>query len=71
MSLVEELKRERERLREDLSRSEEFIELEDFYLEMQKLGVAKSAKYDLPPIDTLGKRFYDIQHSSNKKNSFV
>lgn len=70
MSVVEKLNQESEKLRKELCEKKEFRELESFYEEMKRLGVAKTAKYDLPPADTLGKRFYDIQHSADKK-SFV
>ncbi|MCC6824532.1 MAG: hypothetical protein IT172_02165 [Acidobacteria bacterium] len=68
MSIVKELEKTTEKIQKDLSNNRAFRELEDFYREMKERGVAKTAKYDLPPVDTLGKRFYDIRHSADKKN---
>lgn len=67
MSIVKKLKKEADKIRKNLNSDKEFLELESFYNEMKKSGIAKTAKYDLPPVDTLGKRFYDIQHSADKK----
>lgn len=70
MSIVDKVKEETEKFRKEAGEDKEFRELETFYKEMKERGIAKTAKYDLPPVDTLGKRFYDIQHAADKK-SFI
>lgn len=63
MSIEKQIKQEINKMRKQLDENKDFLELETFYHDMQRLGIARSAKYDLPPVDTLGKRFYEIQHS--------
>lgn len=66
MSIVKELRKQLAETKKSLVTDKDFLRLQDFYSEMKQLGVAKSPTYDLPPLDTLGKRFFDIQHSSEK-----
>ncbi len=68
MSIVEEVKKEIVEQTKTLSKDRDFVRLQDFYAEMKELGVAKSSSYDLPPLDTLGKNFFEIQHSADKKS---
>ncbi|MBL8123887.1 MAG: hypothetical protein JNJ39_07270 [Blastocatellia bacterium] len=67
MSIVDKVKKESEKFRKENGENTEFRDLESFYAEMKRLGIAKTAQYELPPTDTLGKRFYDIQHATDKK----
>ncbi len=38
--------------------SSDYKKFTDFYLEMQREGLVRPKKYDLPPLDTIGKRKY-------------
>jgi hypothetical protein len=42
----------------NFTKSEEYIKLYEFEIKMSKRGIARKKEYDLPPIDTLGKRFF-------------
>ena len=70
MTITEEIQKELEANRESLEKNKEYVRLRDFYDEMEKLGVAKKSEYDLPPLDTIGKRLYDVKHSVYKKRMF-
>ena len=70
MTLVEEIQKEIEEKKESLKDNKEYASLRDFYVEMQELGVAKKPEYDLPPLDTIGRRLYEVKHSVSKKRLF-
>jgi len=38
----------------------EFAKLRDFYVEMQRLGIATKQEYNLPPLDTVGRRLHEL-----------
>lgn len=40
-----------------------FKKLRDFYDEMKREGVATKQEYNLPPIDTVGRRLYEAMTS--------
>ena len=70
MAIVEELQKELEKKKETLEKNKEFVRLREFYAEMQELGVAKKPEYNLPPLDTIGRHLYEINHSVLKKKIF-
>ena len=70
MTLAEEVQKEVEEKKEALKDNKEYKRLRDFYIEMQELGVAKKPEYDLPPLDTIGRKFYGVEHSVSKKKVF-
>lgn len=70
MAIVEEIKKEINERKESLKDNEEYVRLRDFYIEMQELGIVKKAEYDLPPLDTIGRRLYEVRHSASKKKIF-
>lgn len=70
MTIVEEIQKELVEKKELLEKSKGFKELQEFYTEMQELGVAKKPQYDLPPIDTIGRHLYEVRHTANKKRMF-
>ncbi len=70
MAIVEEIQKEIEERKESLKNNEEYVRLRDFYTEMQELGIVKKAEYDLPPLDTIGRRLYEVKHSVPKKKMF-
>ncbi len=70
MTLVEEIQKEVAEKKESLKDNKEYVCLRDFYFEMQKLGVAKKTEYDLPPLDTIGRRLYEVKHTVLKKKMF-
>lgn len=37
---------------------ENYIKMERFYSEMKKLGLIKKQKYDVPLLDTIGRKLY-------------
>ncbi len=65
MTTVEELEKVIKESGEILEKNIDFVKLRDFYEEMQELGVAKRPQYDLPPVDTIGRRLYEIQHRAD------
>jgi hypothetical protein len=67
MTIVEEIQKELIEKKELLGKSEGFEELQEFYTEMQELGIAKKPQYDLPPIDTIGRHLYEVRHTASKK----
>lgn len=48
----------------EMTKRPDFKKLSDFYEEMKREGVALKKEYDLPPLDTVGRRLY--QEVSNK-----
>lgn len=70
MTLVEEIQKEVEEKKESLKDNKEYVRLRDFYVEMQELGLAKKTEYDLPPLDTIGRRLYEVRHTVSKKKMF-
>ena len=45
----------------------EFMELTEFYTEMQRLGIAKQQAYTLPPLDTIGRQLYHLKSQASTK----
>jgi hypothetical protein len=45
----------------ELSKDEQFKQLQEFYQEMQKAGVALKQPYSLPQRDTVGKRLHQLR----------
>jgi hypothetical protein len=70
MTLAEEVKKEIEEKKESLKDNKEYVRLRDFYIEMQELGIAKKPEYDLPPLDTIGRKLYELKHSVARKKMF-
>ncbi len=52
---VETLKRVIKDDKHDFSKDPKFIELRDFYIEMQKAGLAVKQEYNLPNLDLVGR----------------
>lgn len=42
----------------------------DFYEEMKKLGVTKKNEYNIPPIDTVGRRLYELSMVHEKEECY-
>jgi len=70
MTMVEEVEKEISERNESLENDKDYVRLRDFYVEMQELGVAKKPQYDLPPLDTIGRRLYEVRHTTSKKKMF-
>ncbi len=70
MTIVEEVKKEIEEKKETLKNNKEYVRLRDFYIEMQELGVAKKNEYTLPPLDTIGRKLYEVKHSVSKRKLY-
>ncbi len=70
MTMVEEVEKEINERKEALENNKDYVRLRDFYVEMQELGVAKKPQYDLPPLDTIGRRLYEVRHATGKKKIF-
>lgn len=70
MTLVEEVTKEIEEKKEALKDNKEYVRLRDFYNEMQELGVAKKNEYNLPPLDTIGRKLYQVKHSVSKRKLY-
>ncbi len=70
MTIVEEIQKEIEQKKKILEENKEYVRLRDFYNEMQELGIAKKSEYSLPPLDTIGRQFYEIKHCVTKKKMF-
>lgn len=67
MTKVEEVQKVLEDGRSAMERDQSFVELQDFYHEMLELGIASRQKYDLPPLDTVGRHLYEMQHRAEVK----
>ncbi|MFV0387702.1 MAG: hypothetical protein ACK5NT_03015 [Pyrinomonadaceae bacterium] len=67
MAISEELKKELKKKKETMEKNKEYVRLREFYIEMQEIGIAKKAEYDLPPLDTIGRHSYEISHYVPKK----
>jgi hypothetical protein len=48
----------------------EYARLRDFYIEIQELGIAKKPEYDLPLLDTIGRKLYEFKHSVSRRKIF-
>ena len=70
MTLVDEVQKEIEEKKESLRDNKEYVRLRDFYTEMQELGVAKKNEYNLPPLDTIGRKLYEVKHSVSKRKLY-
>ena len=55
MSLKEEIKQIVREDKQDLKNSKDYIKLLEFYQTMVKMGLVKKEKYNIPPMDTIGK----------------
>jgi len=43
---------------DSFSKDKKFQELQEFYEDMKKKGIAKKQEYSLPQLDTIGHNFY-------------
>ena len=53
MKISDEIEATLERVERSLPDQEALVRLREFFLEMQRLGIAKASSYNLPPLDTL------------------
>ena len=53
----------------EITKSSDFNNLRDFYEEMKKEGVAVTKEYDLPPLDTIGRRLYETASKAQRRRS--
>ncbi len=67
MSLVERVQQCVAANEPQLNNDPEFVKLRDFYHEMQQAGIAKKATYSLPPLDTVGRRVYQLTASKTQR----
>jgi hypothetical protein len=58
METVEKLKQVLTEEEEERTGNPNFQKLRDFYETMKKEGIAINQRYNLPPIDTIGRRLY-------------
>ena len=63
MNIKEKIEQALEGKRESLLADPEFTKLQEFYLEMQRLGVVRKQEYTLPPLDTTGRRVQEMTES--------
>ncbi len=43
-----------------------FTRLREFYAEMQRLGLVTRHEYDIPPLDTIGRRAVELSKSQTR-----
>jgi hypothetical protein len=68
MTLREEVEKALSETKEELSKRPEFKRLNDFYETMKREGVIRPKEYDLPQLDTVGRRLYrDINSKTRSK----
>ncbi len=60
MTLTESVQRVLVEDEQKFAEREEFRNLQEFYTEMQKRGIALKHEYDLPALDTIGRTMYSI-----------
>ncbi len=58
MEIIEKVKRVLTEEEEERTGNPNFQKLRDFYETMKKEGIATNQGYNLPPIDTIGRRLY-------------
>lgn len=46
------------------------IQLNEYYEKIKKLGIVKKQEYNLPPIDTVGRRLYELYVVKEKEESY-
>lgn len=63
MAIKEKVEQTLDAQRDVLLADPEFAKLQEFYLEMQKIGVAQKQEYTLPPLDTTGRRVQELTES--------
>jgi len=65
-NIVEEIKEITLEQEKKFKLDEEYIKLREFYEMVKSQGLLKPEKYNIPPIDTIGKRL--MQNNSKSKN---
>jgi hypothetical protein len=65
MGIVKRVQKAAQEKKQEFGGSNEFSDLQDFYNEMQRLGFVKKQEYNLPPLDTIGRRLCNLD--LNKK----
>lgn len=69
MSLVEQLRKIAAEQTRASPREPRYREMAEFYREMVRLGIAKKNVYELPRLDTIGKRSHGKRLGSREKTS--
>ena len=67
MSIVENVEKVLKEDGEKFAQNPEFKELQEFYSEMQRLGLVTKQEYTLPPLDTGGQRYHEATSAAVKK----
>lgn len=45
-------------------------QLNEYYEKIKKLGIVKKQEYNIPPIDTVGRRLYELYVVKDKEESY-
>lgn len=67
MNTVEKLIETLEKEQQKSEGNADIIKLQDFLKEMKRLGLVKMQDYSIPPVDTLGRRFYENHKTASNK----
>jgi hypothetical protein len=57
-TIVEQVKKVTENQLDKFSKDSKYIELKDYFSEMKRKGLITPNTYNIPPLDTVGKRLY-------------
>lgn len=57
-NIIEKIREESLRVNDKFKGDKHYLELKEFQEKMEKLGVKTQNSYNLPPLDTIGKRLY-------------
>ncbi|MBI5664277.1 MAG: hypothetical protein HZC49_04180 [Nitrospirae bacterium] len=60
--LIETLEKEQHKCKAN----PDIIKLQNFLKKMNRLGLVKKQDYNIPPVDTLGRKFYENCRASSK-----
>ncbi|MEO5359628.1 MAG: hypothetical protein H7843_04180 [Nitrospirota bacterium] len=59
MSIVDEVEKMCSEKKPQLFNDPGFVKMHEHYLKMKELGLVKQQGYDIAPIDTLGRKYYE------------
>ena len=71
MGIEEQVKQVLEDACQTMATDSGFVELQAFYVEMQQLGLARQQEYSLPPLDTAGRRVYELTESIANRSEWL
>ena len=67
MTIVERVQDTLESRGQELLYDEDFQKLSEFYIQMQKAGIARKQAYSLPPTDTIGRRLHEVTSNLSRR----